>query len=299
MISASRANLCELQGLGPAVAGSMPARAQRVARRHAARARRTAPARCRSIFRRCVNIDRTIASNTARRRVGTAGGRNVSRTTAEWTFGAGRNAPGGSVSSRPDVGVQPGSDRQHAVVAGAGRGHQPLGHLALQHQRRVRACGRWLDARRAAGTGSATRCCRAGCRRPAAAQPPASGGDVEVEEVGLRRGSRWRAAAARAPPTISRSISTAVRCATRGASLIVSAPGPGPISRNRSVGRRRDRRDQLVGPGRLEEVLAVTFLRARIDGLRSRSAAAQTSSSDSPRQYFSSISSICSSLIPK
>ena len=56
----------------------------------------------------------------------------------------------------------------------------------------------------------------------------------------------------------------------------------------------RDRLDELVGPRRLEEVLSELLLRPD-----ARLAPHHTSSSDSPRQYFSSISSISSSLIPK
>ena len=68
---------------------------------------------------------------------GTAGGRNARRTTAEWTFGAGRNAPGGRVSSRAHVGVQLRRGSQDAVVLVPGARLDPLRDLALQHQRRV------------------------------------------------------------------------------------------------------------------------------------------------------------------
>ena len=50
-----------------------------------------------------MNIVRTIGSKTASSPAGTADGLKVSRTTAEWTFGAGRKAPGGRVSSLPDA----------------------------------------------------------------------------------------------------------------------------------------------------------------------------------------------------
>ena len=96
--SASRASSAELQRLGPPLA-SMPGVAERGARVDAAVAANGFSAFA-SVFRRCVNIDRTIPSNTASSRTATAGSRNSSRTTAEWTFGAGRNAPGGSVSRR-------------------------------------------------------------------------------------------------------------------------------------------------------------------------------------------------------
>ena len=56
----------------------------------------------------------------------------------------------------------------------------------------------------------------------------------------------------------------------------------------------RDRLDELVGPRGLEEVLSELFL-----GPDARLTPHHTSSSDSPRQYFSSISSISSSLMPK
>jgi hypothetical protein len=50
-----------------------------------------------SVFRRCMNIVFTIRSKVASSASGTTLGLNVNRTTAEWTFGAGLNAPGGSV----------------------------------------------------------------------------------------------------------------------------------------------------------------------------------------------------------
>ena len=69
--------------------------------------------------------------------------------------------------------------------------------------------------------------------------------------------------------------------------------GAGPDLEEAIVGCGVDRRDELVRPRGLEEVLAETLSRPRTDRHH------HTSSSDSPRQYFSSISSISSSLIPK
>ena len=67
----------------------------------------------------------------------------------------------------------------------------------------------------------------------------------------------------------------------------------GSYFEERLVGRRGSRIDEPRYPGRFEEMLAESFSRARDRG--------QSSSSGevSPRQYRSSISSICSSLIPK
>ncbi len=65
-----------------------------------------------------------------------------------------------------DVGAERRAQRQHAVFAGSGAGDKPIGDLLLQHQRRV-AEDPPLAPRRSAETGSATRCCTAGCRRRA------------------------------------------------------------------------------------------------------------------------------------
>ena len=66
--------------------------------------------------------------------------------------------------------------------------------------------------------------------------------------------------------------------------------GSGPDFDEAIVRLRVDGRDELVGPRGFEKVLTVPFLGAHVS---------YTSSSDSPRQYFSSISSISSSLMPK
>ena len=211
--------------------------------------------------------------------------------TAEWTFGAGRKAPGGSVSTPPDVGVELHEDRQHAVVAAAGPGLDPLGHLALQHQRRVaqpptgdmRGDQPEQDRRRDV-VGEVAR------PRGAARRPSSSSADRHVEEVAVDQRDVRRQPAAPALPPSRGSISTAVRCATRGARRSVSAPGPGPISRNRSPGAGSIAPTSLSAHAGCEKVLAEAS---------SRASATQLSSTDSPRQYFSSISSISSSLMPK
>jgi hypothetical protein len=66
--------------------------------------------------------------------------------------------------------------------------------------------------------------------------------------------------------------------------------GPRPDFEKPIRGPRFDCRDHFVGPCGFQEMLAELLLRPRLH---------HTSSSDSPRQYFSSISSISSSLMPK
>ena len=67
----------------------------------------------------------------------TAGGRNVSRTSADRTLGIGRNAPGGKARSRSYVGAEGREDREHAILVRADRRDEPVRHLDLQHERRV------------------------------------------------------------------------------------------------------------------------------------------------------------------
>ena len=117
---------------------------------------------------------------------------------------------------------------------------------------------------------------------------------IELEEVARAPASTFGGSRGASAATMSRSISTAVRCATRGASRSVSAPGPGPISRNRSVGRGSIAATSLSAHAGSRKCWPNRFC-ARTVVTRPH----HTSSSDSPRQYFSSISSISSSLIPK
>ena len=84
-----------------------------------------------------MNMVRTIASNAASSCTATAGGRKRRRRTVEWTFGAGRNAPGGKDRSGRDVGMQLDEDREHAIIAGPGLRVDALRDFPLQHERGI------------------------------------------------------------------------------------------------------------------------------------------------------------------
>ena len=107
----------QLQRLGTPP-GSMPAEAMTFA---ACRPRASAKAQgIREVFRRWVNIDRTMASKMPSSRTGTAGGRNVSRTTAERTFGRRTERAGRQRQEPAHVRMALDQDGQHTVVAGPG-----------------------------------------------------------------------------------------------------------------------------------------------------------------------------------
>ena len=227
-------------------------------------------------------------------------------------FGRRPEGAGRQRQQAANVGMQLHGDRQHAVVASPGYGLQPVGHLALDHQRGIEDRG-FAGSRAAAQPGCVGAdfrlrrnfaCAESRARdqpeqdrrRDVVGQVP---GDAE-RSLGLRdagrppgrrrpRGRRCRGACGRSSAAMSRSTSIAVRCATRGASRNVRAPGPGPISTKRSVG---------CG------AIAATTLSAHAPSRkcwpkRFRVRIVQASSIGSPRQYFSSISSISSSLMPK
>ena len=243
----------------------MPARRQRVAAASAPVLAQTADSAFAKHLaplgeHRSHHAPRTAPRPTARRRA--AG--TPARTTAECTFGRGRNAPGGRVRTGRTSAWSCDQDRQHAVVAASRasarcRSATSRCSISVASTRRppVALCAR------AAGTGSATRRCRAGCPRPGvgrSARPPR----------GRSRGSRratsvtFGGSAARSAATMSRSISTAVRRADPRRQPQRQRAGPGPISRNRSSGCGSIAADELVGPRRLEEVLAESLLRATL-----------------------------------
>ena len=76
----------------------------------------------RRVFRRCRKTPRTTRSKAAGSPTSAAGGRNRSRTTAEVTFGGGRNAPGRQRQQPIDVGEQADLHGERAVPFGPGRG---------------------------------------------------------------------------------------------------------------------------------------------------------------------------------
>ena len=132
-----------------------------------------------------------------------------------------------------------------------GVGDQPVGHLLLQHQRGVakepaviRGVQQLEQDRRRDVVGKVA--------------DDANGWAFVAQQIGeirrrgsppARRGRSGRRAGSAAAR--SRSISTATTRPTLGASGDVSAPRPGPISRNVSSGRGVERVDELRDPGRL------------------------------------------------
>ena len=102
-------------------------------------------------------------------------------------------------------------------------------------------------------------------RRRASASRTRSGVDVEEIAFDDREVRRRRRLAAR-PRGRGRS-RTRRRAGARAASGRVSAPRPGPISRNVSSGCGSIARDDLVDPRRLEEVLAEPLARRSADRL--------------------------------
>ena len=106
-----------------------------------------------------------------RRRKASGVARGISSTTLDVTFGGGVKAAGGT-SNRMRVSAAPAGEHAEAAVVGALRGRRDdaLGDLALEHQRQP------VEARRpglgspASRPAAASRCCRAGWRRRAAAR---------------------------------------------------------------------------------------------------------------------------------
>ena len=266
------ANSASCQRLRPAPCRRRPAASAAPSgrRRPAAQTRFRAFA---SVLRRWVKTRcGPAASNSAGRvDIGVAGAGTRSRTTAEWTFGGGRNAPGGSVSSRLDVGAQrrqdasarrsrrcPGgassrSATSRCSISVASRRARPSRTRASSSLNRIgdddvvgEVAG---DADRATPTGGAPARPAASGRSRRGSRPrrPSAFGGARAREARRpgRDRSRRRAPCRRARPAGS-----------------VSAPRPGPISRNGSSALRADRRaDHLGDPRRLEEVLAEALAR--------------------------------------
>ena len=173
-----------------------------------------------SVFRRCVNIDRTIASNDARRQrhgrgpEGEPNHRRVDLRAAAGTRPAAASARGErrraagrrSTGRRSRLVPGPASSRSatsrcNISVASRIAGSGFAGRGSSRRELRSRNCaGAKPPAdRRSAGTGSATRCCRAGFRRPGTApralrdrSTSRKFGDHEVDVAGELRARRPR-----------------------------------------------------------------------------------------------------------
>ena len=156
------------------------------------------------VFRRCVNIVRTIRTTRSGRRTGNGGGRKVRRTTADWTWGAGRNAPGGRASR----GVTSALRAVRSVSTPYSRCRPP----PVDRPLRSAASGSRRDAAvrcgqgQADGTGWGTRCCRGDCRRHERLPPDRGaeptghqGGPLALQHVPLDDVIFGRAFASRSP----------------------------------------------------------------------------------------------------
>ena len=196
---------------------------------------------------------------------------------------------------------------QHSVIARARRRHEPVGHLLLQHHRRVADPAVGCRAPRAAGRESATRCCREGCPPRGCGAPPR-----EAAARGRSRRSRmspWTTphVRRRADRESRRRGRGPARCRSPAAPTLaigsVSAPAPGPISRITSSGCgataattfRTQTSSRKCCPNRLR---ALT-LASRADAEHPATPAASSPSSSSPFHQRSSIASISSSERPK
>ena len=273
-----------------------------------------ASARC-SVFRRWLNSAFTSRSNSRSSGTRTAGAAEVEPDDAGPDLRRRREGAGRQVEQPRDRRVDAEQDRQHAVVLGAGPRDQPVRDLALQHHRRVgeepvppvqvdqaeqdrrREVVRQVaddakPARRRAG--------RPRSRGPLRLEAAQKRDDVGLEKsAGEQRDVRRRTTCEQSPPGRDRSRRPG-SAAPVAASGSVSAPVPGPISRNTSPGARADGGDDLRRPGGRQEVLAEPLADG---GARGRIVAATSSLTRpdrlSPRQYRSSISSISSSDSPK
>ena len=199
---------------------------------------------------------------------------NVHGRAAETSAGRRPNAPGAPAETPRAAAtargvtsaLHRGQHRQHAVVAGADLGDQPVGDLLLQHQDGVaHAAGRWRPAR-AARTGWARRCCRGGCRprersgraRAARRASPTAPRPGRPRARRRRPPSRWRAWSPRARPRGRGPLRPPASRPHCSASGRVIAARPGPISRMLSSGLGVDGLDDLGHPRRLEKVLRRT-----------------------------------------
>ena len=117
------------QGPGP-LPGSRPARAM------ASSAERPSdPPRLERIQQGLAAMDEHAAddSSNAGSTIATSAAAGIAADQAEVTFGAGRNAPGGSVRRRSTSATRP-VQRQGAVARRSRAGHEPVGDLLLKHQ---------------------------------------------------------------------------------------------------------------------------------------------------------------------
>ena len=185
-------------------------------------------------------------------------------------------------------------DGEHAVIAGPRLRVDTVRDFPLQHERRIdeaTATTMSTNEREQDRGGHVIR----KVSRDSEAQARRERVEIELEEVGLnerhvRRRFR-RQQRNHLGIELDRGDARHSRCQPQR-----QRSGAGADLEKSVVGFRVDCRNQLVRPCRLQKVLSVSFLRPHADQGRT---AGHTSSSDSPRQYFSSISSISSSLIPK
>ena len=169
------------------------------------------------------------------------------RTTAESTRGGGSKASGGTSSSVLDLVAPLQHHAQPAVVLAAGRRRHAVDDFLLQHEVLV---GDVVDRLRAGGTGSAWRCCRAGCRRRAAARPRGRGqrGEVDLAARRLRSTSRPGVRRSRAARSRSSSITVERARSARSSGIGQRAAPRADLDQRLARPRRRSRRRSRRSP---------------------------------------------------
>ena len=184
------------------------------------------------------------------------------------------------------VGAPLNEDREDTVLGRTHRRGQPVGDLALKHERRIDEA-----AVRAVRREESEQDRRRDVIGQVARHPQRTAGDeraqVEIEEIRANQrrvgGERRRQPIRQIAIDFDRRQLADARGQPQREDSMSGADLEEPIA-----GGRIDGLDDLVGPDRLEEVLPEALARATY-----------AFSIDSPRQNFSSISSISSSLIPK
>ena len=266
----------------------MPAATRAAATASSPAARRTAAARSPSVFRRCMNIVRTIRSNVALEL--RPGRRRLERQPDDGGVDLRRRAKGarGQRQQARHVGLGRGEDRQHAVVLRPRRGREALGHLELQHHRRVHEVGRLARRRQQLEQDR---------RRDVV-------GKVAGDPKRARRTGTAPRSKSRKSPSTSRDVRGQLRPQLRR--QIAVDLDRRDVRRRAAASRERQRRrgpDRSRGSARRGRgSIAATTLSAQAGARKcwpKRCLRRHAFSIDSPRQNFSSISSISSSLMPK
>ena len=185
-------------------------------------AARTPPRRCR---RACARRARGAAAAAC----------GIMRTTADSTFGGGRNASGGTSStfpSRSGTAASPRAARTRTTPGAATmRSTTSVCSMTWMSRMRARVAREVKQQRRGDVVGQVADDAQAGAER----------GEIELERIAfVDRRALAAETRARSRATMSRSISTTCSGATTRASGRVSAPRPGPISTMRSPRARRD-----------------------------------------------------------